>query len=248
MCDSETSQQHDRDADTRSGLTVLVMADLFDGYPRGTPGTRCSTAEGAPARVRRGARGAAAAVRSRSARARRRAGQQLPRPGRHVRLRGRGAAVPARPRPAGHRGDEWELLEHGVAQRVRALEAFLADVYGTARVLADGVVPRSRDRDRPPLPPRGRRASSRRTACGCTSPASTWCATRTATSACSRTTCGSRPASATCWRTGGRWPRCSRGCSPTHRIRPVAGLPAPAARGAARGGPRRASTTPWSSC
>jgi uncharacterized circularly permuted ATP-grasp superfamily protein len=38
---------------------------------------------------------------------------------------------------------EWELIEAGVVQRVRALEAFLADVYGPAEVVRDGVVPRS---------------------------------------------------------------------------------------------------------
>jgi uncharacterized circularly permuted ATP-grasp superfamily protein len=38
---------------------------------------------------------------------------------------------------------EWNLVEAGVVQRVRALEAFLADVYGPAEVVRDGVVPRS---------------------------------------------------------------------------------------------------------
>src|SRR5258708_1760676 len=38
---------------------------------------------------------------------------------------------------------EWKLVEAGVVQRVRALEAFLADVYGPAEVVRDGVVPRS---------------------------------------------------------------------------------------------------------
>jgi uncharacterized circularly permuted ATP-grasp superfamily protein len=38
---------------------------------------------------------------------------------------------------------KWELVEAGVVQRVRALEAFLADVYGPAEVVRDGVVPRS---------------------------------------------------------------------------------------------------------
>ncbi|WP_372448922.1 circularly permuted type 2 ATP-grasp protein [Qaidamihabitans albus] len=37
---------------------------------------------------------------------------------------------------------EWSKLERGVAQRVRALEAFLADIYGDAQILADGVLPR----------------------------------------------------------------------------------------------------------
>ncbi|MEO6703589.1 MAG: circularly permuted type 2 ATP-grasp protein [Jatrophihabitantaceae bacterium] len=36
---------------------------------------------------------------------------------------------------------EWELVSRGVAQRVRALEAFLADVYGPRRSVIDGVVP-----------------------------------------------------------------------------------------------------------
>ena len=38
--------------------------------------------------------------------------------------------------------DEWATVERGVTQRVRALERFLADVYGTGEILADGVVPR----------------------------------------------------------------------------------------------------------
>jgi uncharacterized circularly permuted ATP-grasp superfamily protein len=36
---------------------------------------------------------------------------------------------------------DWETIEAGVVQRVQALEAFLADVYAGARVIADGVVP-----------------------------------------------------------------------------------------------------------
>jgi uncharacterized circularly permuted ATP-grasp superfamily protein len=37
---------------------------------------------------------------------------------------------------------EWRYVQAGVAQRIRALEAFLADVYGAGQVLADRVVPR----------------------------------------------------------------------------------------------------------
>ncbi|HOB04678.1 MAG TPA: circularly permuted type 2 ATP-grasp protein [Propionibacteriaceae bacterium] len=37
---------------------------------------------------------------------------------------------------------DWVVVETGVAQRVRALEAFLADVYGQGKVFDDGVVPR----------------------------------------------------------------------------------------------------------
>nr|WP_208380428.1 circularly permuted type 2 ATP-grasp protein [Frigoribacterium endophyticum] len=36
---------------------------------------------------------------------------------------------------------EWASVEKGVAQRVRALEAFLSDVYGAQRAVADGVIP-----------------------------------------------------------------------------------------------------------
>ena len=39
--------------------------------------------------------------------------------------------------------EEWAVIERGVAQRVHALEAFLADVYGAGQVFTDGVVPRS---------------------------------------------------------------------------------------------------------
>src|SRR5579863_1243413 len=36
---------------------------------------------------------------------------------------------------------EWDLVARGVRQRVLALEAFLADVYGACHVVEDGVVP-----------------------------------------------------------------------------------------------------------
>ena len=38
---------------------------------------------------------------------------------------------------------EWSVIEAGVAQRVKALDAFLADAYGEGHVFRDGVVPRS---------------------------------------------------------------------------------------------------------
>ena len=36
---------------------------------------------------------------------------------------------------------EWAVVESGVKQRVRALEAFLADVYGRQQAVVDGVIP-----------------------------------------------------------------------------------------------------------
>ena len=38
--------------------------------------------------------------------------------------------------------DEWDTVERGLRQRIRALEAFLADVYGAGEILEDDVVPR----------------------------------------------------------------------------------------------------------
>jgi uncharacterized circularly permuted ATP-grasp superfamily protein len=38
--------------------------------------------------------------------------------------------------------ESWQHVDAGVRQRVRTLEAFLADVYGPAKVIADGVIPR----------------------------------------------------------------------------------------------------------
>ncbi len=37
--------------------------------------------------------------------------------------------------------EEWARVADGVTQRVRALELFLADVYGAARIVSDGLVP-----------------------------------------------------------------------------------------------------------
>jgi uncharacterized circularly permuted ATP-grasp superfamily protein len=36
--------------------------------------------------------------------------------------------------------DEWSLLERGVTQRAKALNAFVADVYGERKIIAEGVV------------------------------------------------------------------------------------------------------------
>ena len=86
--------------------------------------------------------------------------------------------------------DEWTSVEAGVKQRVRALEAFLADVYGQQRAVRDGVIPaalislvHATSTARPPASSAGQRRAhpGRR--------ASTSSATSTAPGACSRTTC-----------------------------------------------------------
>lgn len=38
-------------------------------------------------------------------------------------------------------GTEWDLVERGSIQRVRALNAFLADIYGTREILRAGIIP-----------------------------------------------------------------------------------------------------------
>ncbi len=38
---------------------------------------------------------------------------------------------------------EWEIISPGIAQRVRTLEAFLSDVYGSQHCVTDGVIPRA---------------------------------------------------------------------------------------------------------
>jgi uncharacterized circularly permuted ATP-grasp superfamily protein len=39
-------------------------------------------------------------------------------------------------------GREWRKIEHGLSQRIRALNLFLEDIYNDGRILAEGVVPR----------------------------------------------------------------------------------------------------------
>ncbi|HEX7162112.1 MAG TPA: circularly permuted type 2 ATP-grasp protein [Trebonia sp.] len=50
-------------------------------------------------------------------------------------------ARPANPIPRVIGAAEWDLVARGVRQRVRMLEAFLADVYGPGRAFDDGVLP-----------------------------------------------------------------------------------------------------------
>ena len=40
--------------------------------------------------------------------------------------------------------DEWSKIEAGLVQRLRALNMFLADIYGDQKILMDGVAPRDR--------------------------------------------------------------------------------------------------------
>lgn len=49
--------------------------------------------------------------------------------------------LPLDPVPRIIEASDWALVQAGVVQRIRALEAFLADVYGRAQILNDRIVP-----------------------------------------------------------------------------------------------------------
>ena len=50
-------------------------------------------------------------------------------------------AFPLDPIPRVIAADDWAHVERGLAQRVRALNAFVADAYGARRIVAEGVMP-----------------------------------------------------------------------------------------------------------
>lgn len=119
------------------------MADLFDDYPEGVAWDEMVEAAG----VRKPYRRVHEALSTMSladvrARAESLAGSYL-RQGVTFDFAGEERPFPIDVVPRVIGGDEWDRVAPGVAQRVRALEAFLADVYGTQQVVADGVVPRS---------------------------------------------------------------------------------------------------------
>jgi uncharacterized circularly permuted ATP-grasp superfamily protein len=57
-------------------------------------------------------------------------------------LSGKERPFPIDPVPRVIEADDWRIIERGLTQRVRALEAFLDDIYADGHILADGVVPR----------------------------------------------------------------------------------------------------------
>ena len=96
---------------------------------------------------------------------------------------------------------EWAHLERGLKQRVRALNAFLADIYHEQEHPQSGRGPGRTDPGQCAVPAgdAGHRRARRHLRAH--QPASMSCATTTAASACSRTTCACPPASPTCSRT-----------------------------------------------
>jgi uncharacterized circularly permuted ATP-grasp superfamily protein len=119
---------------------------------------------------------------------------------------------------------EWRRVEAGLAQRLRALNCFIGDVYADQRAVRDGIIPAGILHSSGNYLP-ACAGARRRTMPGRTSAAATWCAAPTARSTCSRTTCACRPASPTCWRTASSPSRCSRSCSRASRSCPVDDYP-----------------------
>jgi uncharacterized circularly permuted ATP-grasp superfamily protein len=120
------------------------MADLFDGYPLGQTWDEMFSAPGQPRSPYTGLFSSLQPMSGEELAARAdvlsqtyrdagvtfaHAGEEQPFP------------LDIVPRVIGH--EEWSVIERGVAQRVKALEAFLADVYSAGQVFTDRVVPRS---------------------------------------------------------------------------------------------------------
>ena len=128
------------------------MADLFEGYPAGTAwdemtGRSASTALDDD----RGTRAAYAHVRETMSRLSpaeiRTRADALARSylaqGVTFDIGGEERPFPLDPVPRVLDGAEWDTLAPGVAQRVKALEKLLEDIYGRQKVVADGVIPRA---------------------------------------------------------------------------------------------------------
>ncbi|MBA2768800.1 MAG: circularly permuted type 2 ATP-grasp protein, partial [Sporichthyaceae bacterium] len=118
------------------------MADLFEGYRLGAAWDEMFAAEGKPRRVYESLYDALHPLSSADLRAR---ADSLARSflerGVTFDFGGREHPFPLDAVPRVVDAAEWDDLSLGVAQRVRAMEAFLADIYGRARVIEDGVVP-----------------------------------------------------------------------------------------------------------
>ncbi|GAA2722132.1 circularly permuted type 2 ATP-grasp protein [Cellulomonas aerilata] len=120
------------------------MTDLFDGYPPGAAWDEVIDREGEVRPAYRHVHAALAKMSGPELRAR---AESLARSyvaqGVTFDFAGEERPFPVDVAPRVVTGAEWDTVAPGVAQRVRALEAFLADVYGPQRAVADGVVPRS---------------------------------------------------------------------------------------------------------
>jgi uncharacterized circularly permuted ATP-grasp superfamily protein len=119
------------------------VADLFQDYPHGAAWDEMFAPEGAPRAAMAAVHDAvrAMAADELKARADALALSFLDR-GVTFALGGEERPFPLDIVPRVITADEWAVLSTGVAQRVRALEAFLADVYDRGQCFSDGVIPK----------------------------------------------------------------------------------------------------------
>ena len=96
---------------------------------------------------------------------------------------------------------EWSRMEAGLKQRVTALNAFLADVYGNREILRAGIVPEELVLLNPGYCLHMAGSASRRAASGSISPGSIWSVPGPTNSMCWRITPAPRRACRTCSKT-----------------------------------------------
>ena len=119
------------------------MADVFDGYPAGAAWDEMFDATRGPRQVYKHVHSVLSGLSAADLRARADAlARSYLAQGVTFDFAGEERPFPLDVAPRVLAGGEWDVIAPGVAQRVRALEAFLADIYGQQRAVADGVVPR----------------------------------------------------------------------------------------------------------
>ncbi|MCW2544203.1 MAG: hypothetical protein JWM40_1755 [Frankiales bacterium] len=119
------------------------MSDLFDGYPLGAAWDEVFARDGTPHPDSTALHAALQQMSAEDLASRSTALQRAFRDqGITFSLSGEERTFPLDLVPRVVASEEWEVIERGVQQRVRALEAFLSDVYGGQEVVKDGVVPR----------------------------------------------------------------------------------------------------------
>ncbi len=119
------------------------MADLFDGYPAGRAWDEMFGREGGVRTAYQQVYGALAQMSEAELRARADAlSSSYLTQGVTFDFAGEERPFPVDVVPRVVSAAEWDHVAPGVSQRVRALESFLADVYGPQECVQDGVVPR----------------------------------------------------------------------------------------------------------
>ncbi len=124
--------------------TVSAVLDLFDGYKSGPAWDEMLDADGTPRAPYRGLHEALQRIGVQDLRANADAlARSYLDQGVTFDVGGEEQPFPLDIVPRVIDAADWRTIEAGVKQRVRALEAFLADVYGRNKAVMEGVVPRA---------------------------------------------------------------------------------------------------------